>query len=696
MKNLLLLFALVIGCIESQAQSPRKFNYQAVVRNNSGAIVANQAVSIRFSIHDASATGIVQYSERHAATTNAFGLVNLQVGTGTNATGVFADITWSTSAKFLQVEADITGGTGFTTLATMELISVPYALSTDKATSFTGSLAGDVNGAQNATVIAANAITTAKLADNSVTSSKIVDNNITAAKIADNAITTIKLADNSVTSAKIVDNNITAAKIADNAITAIKLADNSVTSAKIVDNNITTAKIADNAITTIKLADNSVTTAKIVDNNITAGKIAANAITTIKLADNNVTTVKIADNAVTNLKLADNAVTSDKLAINSVTADKIPTGEIVRGINGLKDNITLAVSGDVTLSTVGNTLTIGTTAAGDITGVTAGAGLTGGGATGAVTLAASFGGNGGANTVSRSDHNHNGQSWSTAAGSSLNLNNTDLNAHVLNIQSGAQDFNGAGLSVIMTNTTSQSPGVISQSLSTNGSGAGVYAEALGNGTVVNNGAKALWGVGIGANTYGVLGEARSTNGIAGYFAASGGAIYAGYFQGNVHVNGTLSKSAGSFKIDHPLDPANKTLSHSFVESPDMMNIYNGNVVLGSDGAAIVTLPDWFEALNRDFRYQLTAMGKPSPGVYVSKEIVGNKFSIAGGAPNGKISWMVTGIRHDTYANEHRIPVEEVKPAGEKGKLLNPAGPAQQVLFKPAPARKLQTQPVPKQ
>ena len=83
----------------------------------------------------------------------------------------------------------------------------------------------------------------------------------------------------------------------------------------------------------------------------------------------------------------------------------------------------------------------------------------------------------------------------------------------------------------------------------------------------------------------------------------------GWFNGNVNVDGNLSKAGGSFKIDHPLDPANKYLYHSFVESPDMMNIYNGNVT--SDGTArpSIDLPEWFEALNRDFRYQLTVIGQ---------------------------------------------------------------------------------------
>ena len=103
----------------------------------------------------------------------------------------------------------------------------------------------------------------------------------------------------------------------------------------------------------------------------------------------------------------------------------------------------------------------------------------------------------------------------------------------------------------------------------------------------------------------------------GVVGLQGPGAYAGYFVGNTHVTGTLSKSAGSFKIDHPLDPENKTLSHSFVESPDMKNIYDGQVPLDDDGGATVKLPAYFGALNRDFRYQLTAIGGAAPSLHIA-------------------------------------------------------------------------------
>jgi hypothetical protein len=145
------------------------------------------------------------------------------------------------------------------------------------------------------------------------------------------------------------------------------------------------------------------------------------------------------------------------------------------------------------------------------------------------------------------------------------------------------------------------------------------------------------------------------------------------YNGNVTVLGALSKGSGSFKIDHPLDPHNKYLYHSFVESPDMMNIYNGNVTTDGQGYATVELPAWFEALNKDFRYQLTVIGSGDAWARarISKEIETSRFVIQTDLPETKVSWQVTGIRKDAYANAHRIPVEEEKPAGEKGTCLHP-------------------------
>jgi len=153
------------------------------------------------------------------------------------------------------------------------------------------------------------------------------------------------------------------------------------------------------------------------------------------------------------------------------------------------------------------------------------------------------------------------------------------------------------------------------------------------------------------------------------FAQAG--AFAGIFQGNVSVSGMLSKGGGSFKIDHPLDPENKYLYHSFVESPDMKNIYDGNVTTDEDGQAIVELPDYFEALNSDYRYQLTVLGTFAQAI-VAQKIKGNRFVIKTSAPNVEVSWQVTGIRQDAFAKKNRIQVEVDKTEQERGLYLHPA------------------------
>jgi len=140
--------------------------------------------------------------------------------------------------------------------------------------------------------------------------------------------------------------------------------------------------------------------------------------------------------------------------------------------------------------------------------------------------------------------------------------------------------------------------------------------------------------------------------------------------GNAFFYGNVSKGGGSFKIDHPLDPANKYLYHSFVESPDMKNVYDGVTKLDESGEAIVELPAYFETLNKEFRYQLTPIGSYAP-LYVAQKISGNRFKIAGGAHGMEVSWQVTGIRKDAYAEMHRIPIEESKPAADRGHYLHP-------------------------
>ncbi|MBC7228127.1 MAG: hypothetical protein H5T61_13015 [Thermoflexales bacterium] len=230
---------------------------------------------------------------------------------------------------------------------------------------------------------------------------------------------------------------------------------------------------------------------------------------------------------------------------------------------------------------------------------------------------------------------------------------------------------GYGVLGKATATSGNNFGVYGQSASTDGTGVYGYASATSG---LNTGVYGKSDSGVGVHGrggwVGVWGSTFEDGGAGVYGAAYGTNGYAGYFSGNVHVIGTLTKGGGGFKIDHPLDPANRYLNHSFVESPDMKNIYDGVVTLDANGEAVVQLPAWFSALNRDFRYQLTCIGGYAP-VYIAEEIHDNQFKIAGGQPGLKVSWQVTGIRQDPWANAHRLPVEEDKSPEERGKYLHP-------------------------
>jgi hypothetical protein len=201
--------------------------------------------------------------------------------------------------------------------------------------------------------------------------------------------------------------------------------------------------------------------------------------------------------------------------------------------------------------------------------------------------------------------------------------------------------------------------------------AGVYGTNSANSV----GAAGIWGSDISTNgREGVFGESIAGIGVLASTQDGPNALVSqgnAQVQGDLAVTGTVSKGGGAFKIDHPLDPGGKYLYHSFVESPDMKNVYDGTIVLDRAGRATVELPDWFEALNRDFRYQLTPVGSPAPGLHVAAKITGGRFTIAGGPAGTEVCWQVTGIRKDRWANAHRIPVEQDKPAADQGRYLHP-------------------------
>jgi len=195
-------------------------------------------------------------------------------------------------------------------------------------------------------------------------------------------------------------------------------------------------------------------------------------------------------------------------------------------------------------------------------------------------------------------------------------------------------------------------------------GAYGYYNSGNYGMLGYNGVAGVYGNG---SYYGVRGESS----MYGVYGSSG--HYAGYFSGDARVTGRLEKGAGSFLIDHPLDPENKTLRHNFVESPENLCLYRGTIVLGKNGEAVVTMPDYFKALTKENEatVTLTSIGKPFDVGYEWNDDF-TQFVVYGDADR-KLSYIVLADRDDPVMKQLYKPVEEEKGDGnfEKGLLLYP-------------------------
>lgn len=199
------------------------------------------------------------------------------------------------------------------------------------------------------------------------------------------------------------------------------------------------------------------------------------------------------------------------------------------------------------------------------------------------------------------------------------------------------------------------------------------------GMVVATGSHSYYGVqgraeqGTGT-CYGVAGSASGDGTNYGVYGEGyGGANnWAGYFSGSVRVTGTIVNPAAMLEIDDPSDPAGSYLRHPYVASSEMKTVYDGTVVLDSEGQAWVEMPDWCEALNGDFRYQLTPIGAPGPNLYIADELSGRRFRIAGGEPGMRVCWMLTGVRRDPSASSRSSDVRVPKAGDDVGRFLDPA------------------------
>lgn len=227
----------------------------------------------------------------------------------------------------------------------------------------------------------------------------------------------------------------------------------------------------------------------------------------------------------------------------------------------------------------------------------------------------------------------------------------------------------SGVSGQVESTATAAQGVYGTNLRTSG-GYGVYG--IGHsGTVGESNYQLGFGVyGRNYDAIGPLGNSVGTYGM-GYVGVWGDQSdplgYSVYANGDFGAAGTKA-----FAIDHPLDPEHKYLKHYSIESNEVLNMYRGTVAFDNNGEAIVTMPDYFDAVNANFSYQLTPIGGYAP-LYIKEKLNNGKFIIAGGTIGMEVSWTVYAERNDPYLQKHpeSKQVEVNKEEWNQGKYLQP-------------------------
>jgi hypothetical protein len=731
MRKLFTIGLFICFALTAQAQSPTKFNYQGIARIANGTPLASQPISMRISIMDTADNGPVVYSETHSATTNAYGLYNVTIGGGTVVSGDMGSVNWGSGNKYIKVEMDPTGGTTYADLGSSQLLSVPFALYATSGTpgpvgpagpiGLTGpagpiGATGNVGATGPAGPIGLTGLTGATGAIGPVGPSGATGpagpmglTGLTGATGAIGAIGPVGPAGATGPAGPIGLTGLTGAPGAMGPAGATGPAG---------PIGATGAVGAIGPIGLTGLTGPAGPTGAVGATGAT-GPAGPAGVGNINGTTNNIMKFTGAT-AGGNSQLTDDGTSvgvnvgalssSIKLQVNSATGTNAfkttlvtspPTTVITpasiygesttaMGVLGVS-NTQNGVYG-LSASNFGGTVGVNSGAGYGIWGISTGTGAAGyfdGGTTGKGIIVLT--GSSGIGTTTPTGRlsviqpstpvpaidtfpaitgssyatqgclkggvfgTYNGSNYGAGVqGVGYNgINNQDVNT---NFTTGNQDLGVYG--------SANTAGV--EGTSTNGIGVVGYNKAASFAATTGGGNS--YGVYAYANTIGGAAAPTTRYGLYGY-ATGATTNYAGYFSGNVQITGSIAKASGTFKIDDPIDPANKYLYHSFVESPDMMNIYNGNIVTDANGYATVKMPAYFEALNEEFRYQLTVIGTFAQAI-ISEEISSNHFIIQTNQPNVKVSWQVTGIRHDKYADAHRIVAEVEKEPEFKGYYLH--------------------------
>ena len=573
-KAIIIILSCIVLALTSNAQPPQAFKYQAVVRDNSSNIIANETIDIRISIRDDWSGGTIIYQETHSVATNQFGLITLNIGWGTPVIGYsFLNIDWTYLQKFIEVEVDLTSGGSYTSMGTSQLLSVPYSHHSDGSNDWIrdgnnlySSNSGDIGIGTN--------VPNAKLDVSGGTNTAIMgyssDSYAINGKSSGNGVAGVIGYALSSSSWGILGYNpyggIGVRGYSSGGFAGFFVGDCYFSENVGIGTSNPSYTLEVDGTTLIGTASKGIrmrNTGTMVDIESLGTGLALN--------------YQTGNNTLMN-------VTSGNVGIGTSTPnEKLHVHDRIR------------VGDDPSYSTVYGEL------------------IHEGGGTGFKINA-----------------HANGGSW---ADMHLQTNGTTK----MFIESSGKI--GVGTTSPIRQFQVEATGSVDAILGHSPDGIGVYA--------------------ISASSYGVFGQSST--------------YYAGYFSGNVHVTGSLSKGSGSFVIDHPLDPENKLLRHNFVESPENLLIYRGKIQLDNYGKARVNLPDYFKALTLESEatVTLTCIDVPFLTAYKWEN---NGFVIMGEA--GKyVSWVVYADRDDPVIHQLGGPVEEEKGGEkslcEKGKLLYP-------------------------